>query len=449
MGKLKISDFYLYKWRYPIAYFVFGFSILAFIVVAGLYIPGGLSQQEITSALSSDSLNPHLLFSLHPSQLLFLPYNLLQAATIAVFGFTTFSIKLPSIILAIASAGGILILLSIWFRRNVAIVTSIMVITTGQFLLVAQNGQPAITYIFWAIAVLLTASLIIKQGKLAPFWVIIAFVLAGLSLYMLLNIYVILALAITTILHPHARHILLRETSKVALGIGTALLLIIVSPLVLGMIHDHSIIATMLGIPQHWSSGGQTVLTLLHQYGNFMNPKNGIILQPIYSLGTLLLILLGLFRIFTTKYTTKSYIIIFWLILVLPFVFLHPNLVSITYVPAVLLIAQAVDYLFTSWYRLFPRNPYARIFGLLPLGVLVLGVVVSNVDRYAYGYYYSSDAYTSYSRDLRVLSDRTSKMPASAHVTLLAATDEVSFYQAYSKHQRSVASLDVVSASST
>ncbi|MBP9668111.1 hypothetical protein KBD87_04925, partial [Candidatus Saccharibacteria bacterium] len=84
-----------------------------------------------------------------------------------------------------------------------------------------------------------------------------------------------------------------------------------------------------------------------------------------------------------------------------------------------------------------------------PLGVLVLGVVVSNVDRYAYGYYYSSDAYTSYSRDLRVLSDRISKMPASAHVTLLAATDEVSFYQAYSKHQRSVASLDVVSASST
>lgn len=443
MGMRNVTDFYIYRWRYPIGYTLFALSMMTFLVLAGLFIPGGLSEYEIASALTSDKLNPNLLFALQPDQLLFLPYRLLQAASFALFGFTSFSIKLPSLILAALSAGGILLLLGLWFKRNVAIIASIIAVTMGQFLLVAQSGHAGITYIFWAVCVLLTASLIIKQGKLASIWVVIGFMLAGLSLYMPLNIYVILALMATAIFHPHARHIVMRETSKIPLVIGSVLFLLIISPLVIGIIRDISLLPTLLGIPTEWSSIGENAKDLFQQYVGVYSPDNGLTLQPVYSLGILLLIGLGLYQMFTTKYTTKSYIISFWLILLLPFVVLNPSMVSITFVPVVLLMALGLDYLIRSWYRLFPRNPYARVFGLLPLGVLVVGIVFSNVNRYAYGFHYDKDAYIDYNYDLPLLTNELKRLPDDSQVVLVTSVFEKPFFAAFARHQDYVEQLIV------
>lgn len=443
MGKLQVTDFYLYRWRYPIGYALFFISVVAFLVLAGLFIPGGLSKNELNSALVSDNLNPNTLLSLNPEQLLFLPYRMLQAASIALFGFNSFAIKLPSIILAALSAAGILALLGLWFRRNVAIIGSIIAISMGQFMLVAQSGHAGITYIFWAVAVLLTASLIIQKGKLAGFWVVVGFILAGLSLYMPLNIYVILALLLTAIFHPHARHVILRETSKTPLIIGSILFALIVTPLIIGVVNEPQILFPLLGIPTDWPAVGENARTLFNQYAGFYMPANGLVLQPVYSLGVLLLILLGLYQMFTTKYTTKSYIISFWLLFLVPFVFLNPEMISITFIPVVLLLTQGIEYLIRSWYRLFPRNPYARVFGLLPLAVLVVGITVSNVDRYAYGFHYNKEAYVDYNYDLSILSSELKKLPSNQQVTLLTTAAEKPYYEAYARHQSYILVLKV------
>lgn len=444
MGKLQVTDFYVYRWRYPIGYILFGLSVIALLILAGLFIPGGLSQNEINSALISDNLNPNRLLYLQPSELVFLPYRLLQASSIALFGFTSFSIKLPSILLAVLSAGGIVLLLGIWFRRNVAIITSIIAVTMGQFLLVAQSGHAGISYIFWAVSILLTASLIIQSGKMASFWLIIGFILAGFSLYMPLNIYVVLALLATAIFHPHARHIVLRETSKVPLIIGSILFFIISAPLIVGIFRDYNLLFTLLGIPTDWSAISDNALQLFQQYAAFYVPENGLIIQPVYSLGSWILILLGLYKMFTTKYTTKSYIISFWLLFLVPLVILNPTFVSVTFIPVVLLIAQGVDYLIRSWYRLFPRNPYARIFGLLPLGVVMLGLVVSNIDRFAYGFHYNQAAYTDYNYDISILRRELRKLPKDQHVVLVTNRDEKAMYSAFAAHQRIVKEVKVI-----
>lgn len=444
MGKLQVTDFYIYRWRYVIGYILFGVSVLALLVLAGLFIPGGLSETEIYSALVSDSLNPSTLFALQPADLLFLPYRLLQAASIAVFGFTSFSIKLPSIILAFFSAIGIVILLGLWFRRNVAIMAGIVAVTMGQFLLVAQSGHSGISYIFWAVSVLLTASLIIKRGKLASLWLVIGFILAAFSMYMPLNIYVILALVATAIFHPHARHIVLRETSKTPLIIGTILFFIITAPLMIGIVRETELLYALLGLPVSFSAIGENARQLFLQYASFYVPENGLVIKPVYSLGTTLLILLGLYKMFTTKYTTKSYIISFWLIFLVPFVFLNPGYISVTFIPVVLLIAQGLDHLIRSWYRLFPRNPYARVFGLLPLGVLIVGIVVSNIDRFAYGFHYNTAAYTDYNYDLPLLTKELRKIAKDSQpVTLITSPSELELYRAYSSHQEIIPELTV------
>ena len=51
MGKY-ITDYFLYRWRYILGYGITGLALLGLLVIAGLYVPGGLSDAEMRSASS-------------------------------------------------------------------------------------------------------------------------------------------------------------------------------------------------------------------------------------------------------------------------------------------------------------------------------------------------------------------------------------------------------------
>ena len=443
MVRQKINKFAFYRFRYPLAYFVFAVALATMLLIAGFYLPGGLLDTEIRSALMSDRLNPTMLFNLRPDELVYLPYRLLQAASISLFGISIVGIKLPSIILGFASALGILYLLNLWYHRNVAIVAAMIAVTTSQFLLASQAGQAGIAYIFLTTMILVAASMINRSSAYAKAWIIAGAALAAISLYMPLNIYILIALALTAIVHPHARHVLLKQAPKSILAVGTLVFLAILSPLIVGIANDTSILRRLLGFPESINNIGSNAATLFQNYTSFAAPTTGIVIAPIYGLGLVLLISIGLYRLFSAKYTARSYILSFWLVLLIPLVCLNPSFVSITFVPVVLLIALAVDYLIRSWYVLFPRNPYARIFGLLPLGVLVVGLVVSSVDRYVYGLHYDNAVYQSYSYDLPLLSQSLSSIDENASVLLIVSKKNFDFYKSFANHQEYIKNLTV------
>jgi hypothetical protein len=443
MVREKLSTFAFYRFRYVLAYTLFALALAVMLLVAGFYLPGGLTDTEIRSALISDNLNPAQLFSLQPEQLIYLPYRLLQAATISLFGISVIGIKLPSIILGFASALGILYLLNLWYSRRVAVIAATIAVTTNQFLISSQAGQAGIAYIFMTTMILIAASMIARRSAFAKLWIIAGFILAGISLYMPLNIYIIIALVLTALIHPHARHMLFKQSPKVIVALGSVLFLLIISPLALGVINDISILKTLLGVSENIGNLSRNSSALIQSYTQFHNPTSGDILTPVYGLGLVLLIGLGLYRLISAKYTAKSYIISFWLVFLIPLVCLNPNFVSITFVPVVLLIALAVDYLIWSWYRLFPRNPYARVFGLLPLAVLMVGLVVSSIDRYVYGLHYDRDVYSSYSYDLPILSNKLKTLERGDKVLLIVTTDKVEFYTSFARHQSYVDQIDV------
>lgn len=443
MVREKINKFAFYRLRYALAYTVFAIALATMLLIAGFYLPGGLTDTETQSALVSDNLNPSQLFSLEPEELIYLPYRLLQAGTISLFGISLLGIKLPSIVLGFVSALGLLYLLNLWYRRNVAILVAIIAVTTNQFLLSSQAGQAGIAYIFLTTMILVAASMITRQSAYAKLWVIAGFVLAAISLYMPLNIYVLIALGLTALFHPHARHLLFKSSPKAILAIGTTLFLLLISPLVIGIIKDPSILKTLLGFSENVANLAANAGSLLKNYSQFNNPSTGEVLAPVYGLGLVLLIGLGIYRLISAKYTAKSYILSIWLVLLVPLVCLNPGFVSITFVPVVLIIALAIDYLIRSWYRLFPRNPYARIFGLLPLAVLVIGLVVSNVDRYLYGLHYDRSVYSTYSYDLPLLSKKLRSLDDSSSVELVVAPEHADFYKSFARHQRIVKQLSV------
>lgn len=445
MAKQRLTKFAFYRYRYVLAYTVFGIALAALLILAGLYIPGGLTRTEINSMLISDSVNLAHIFNLPPDQLIYLPYRILQSISLSLFGVSILSIKLPSILLGFASAIGLLYLLNLWYKKNVAIIAAIIAVTTSHFLLASQAGQAGISYIFLTVMVLISASMIARKSTYAKVWALLGFVFAAISLYMPLNIYMLLALVLTAAFHPHARYLVVQESSKIIIAIGSVLSLIIISPLVMGIIHSPSILKRLLGVPSDTGVIFANASEMLSSYFSFMSPSAGKIIIPIYGLGLALLIGVGLYRLFTAKYTARSYLISFWLVALVPLIFLNPDFISITFVPVMLLVALGVDYLISSWYKLFPSNPYARVFGLAPLGILMIGLVLSSIDQYAYGLHYDKAVYSAYSYDLPLLQKKLRSLSDDTSAVLVTTKENKDFYTSYANHQEHIKSLTVVS----
>ncbi len=100
------------------------------------------------------------------------------------------------------------------------------------------------------------------------------------------------------------------------------------------------------------------------------------------------------------------------------------------------MLAAGLTSVVNYWYRLFPRNPYARIMGLIPLVVLVVALIGLGLSRYVYGYHYSPNTVPLFSNDLKLIPSSTDE--------LVVSDDEKPFYAAVSQY-RPFKDMDVVS----
>lgn len=425
-----ISDYFLYRWRYLLGYGVIILMMVGLFAVAWLLIPGGLTVAEMNSAITSSAFS-FSIDALTPASMINLPYHVLQYLSFKAFGMSDLTIKLPSLILGLFSALGILMLLRMWFKQNVAVITTVLVVTTSQFLFLAQDGTPTVLYVFWTVWILVFALMVSRQARGALLWKVGLFIVTALSLYTPLEIYILLALLSAVVLHPHLRYIV-KQLSKGRLAFATVLGLVLLAPLAYALVKQPSLGLQLLGIPTEPLHILTNVKTLFSQYFAFLSPGGQVTITPVYGLGTWLLIVLGVVRLFTTKYTARGYITIAWSILLLPVIIVNPQYVSVTFIPVVLLMAMGVSLLITKWYRLFPRNPYARIAGLVPLAIVIGGMVFSGVDRYMYGYTHIPAVANQFSDDLTLLNKKLADKNLGTTL-LVVAPGEEPFYRAVVK----------------
>lgn len=421
---IDFSTFYIYRWRYYLGYGFIGLLLIGLLVFAGLYTPGGISVGEMTAVVRSSGIDITNLQSLAITNA---PFYLLQDASIHLFGVSDFSIKLPSLVLAFISAAGLILLLRRWFKPRIALLASIIAVTTGQFLFIAQSGTPGILYVLWSVWLLLLGTLIAKDARLRTLWKVLFFIVVALSLYTPLSIYAIVALGIAAVLHPHLRFIV-RQLSKPKLLIAGIIGLIIAAPLILGVVHTPELGLTLLGVPASWPNWGANLSTLVGQYLGFAAQSTTGLMTPVFGLGSMLIIGFGVYKLVRTRDSTQSYLIIIWLICLIPVLVTNPSFTSVTFLPLVLLLATGLESLLGYWYRLFPLNPYARLAGLIPLVVLVGALVLSGLERYVYGYHYDPSTVANFSQDLSLLPKDTKE--------LVVSSDQVAFYQVVATHQK-------------
>jgi hypothetical protein len=430
MGKTLITDFYLYRWRYAIGYTTVILAFVLLLLFAGLYVPGGLNDREMQNLATTAGINFR-----EPESLTIInaPYYLFQKLFLVTLGVTTFTIKLPSLVVAFATGIGAVLLLRRWFRPNIAVLASTIMVTTGQFLFVAQSGTASISYILWAVWLLLAATMITSSSRHKRFWKVLFFIIMPLSLYTPLSIYLVLAIISAALLHPHVRHVLKRMSPTHLAGLGL-ISAVLIAPLAYLIYLRPQLGLQLLGVPEQWPPNFLVnAQELVQQYLNFIAPQSGSLMTPVLGLGSIALIFIGAWQLYKTRYTARSYTMTAWGILLVPILFINPTYTTITFVPFLLLLASGLNFLLRSWYKMFPRNPYARIAGLVPLVVLVSGLVVSGVDRYVYGYHYDPQTATSFSRDLTLFNY---KVKGEYFTQLVVTNKEKPFYDAVAKYNK-------------
>lgn len=424
MSKTRITDFFTYRWRYQIGYGIIIAAFTMLLTFAALYVPGGLSTNEMMAVAQSPELSftrPESLATINA------PYYLLQKALFTVLGVTNFSVKLPALLLAIITGIGAVLLLRQWYRPNVAVLATAIMITTGQFLFVAQLGTASINYILWPVWLLLAGIMVTRSGRSKTIWKILFAALIPLSLYTPLSIYLVGAILSSAILHPHIRLQLRRTAWWQKIGL-ICIILLVLAPLALLIWLKPALAWQLLGIPTVWPIDIMAHLSqLAGQYLSFMTATTGALMTPFVSLGAAILIILGVIRLLETRYTARSYTITAWTVLLIPVIIINPKFTTVTFVPLLLLLASGIDFLLRSWYRLFPRNPYARIAGLIPLTVLVFALIFTGVTRYVYGYHYDPQTVKNFNFDLTLLNYNVRQ---GKPLTLVVSPQERAFYLA-------------------
>lgn len=424
-----ISEWTLYKHRFLIAYS--GLAVLVALLL-GLYqdsLPAGLSVGEQQSVVQSHSLSITQLPT--PQQVVDLPYHALQKITVDLLGVTPFGVRLPSLIFAALTILCLSFIIKRWFKVNVAIVSTMLIVTSTWFLSLARLGTPDIMIPFWTTTLILCATYVSQQTKHWHVWKVLFGLSAALALYTPYMAYLFIATIIAAIAQPHLRY-LIRQSSKVGLTIASFFFLFLLVPLGWGIYNEPSIIRQILAIPANIPEPmqfGQDFLLALVNLGYPLAVSAGTMVTPLISIAVLVLVIIGGIRLLSDFHSVRAYVLLIWLALLIPIIGFTPGNLTVVFVPAMLVMAIGLNLVVRYWYKIFPLNPYARIFGLIPLFVLIFAVMQFNYQRYTYTMLYAPSTGQVFNPDGFLAQKEVSKLAKDVPLTLVVAPADKAFYQ--------------------
>lgn len=400
--------------------------MVAFIGLELSMVPPGLGPSEEKSIIESANVS----FDKLPVNVVDLPYHIVQKFSLDFFGVSPLGVRLPSLTFGGLTAVLIALILRRWFKTNVAIVAALVVLSSSWFIGTLRLGEPAIMVPFWTSLILLAATYIAQETKNWKLWKVVLAFTAALSLYTPFMIYIFLAALLASVSQPHLRY-LVKRSSKFAITVGSFFFVALLLPLGWGIYKSWEQIWQLLAFPQNIPGPMHFGLELVRAGSNLVNPYNvsfGEVLTPLLSLVSLALLIMGGIRLLRDSHSVRAHVLLFWSAILIPVVALNPNNLIVLLVPAMLVMAIGVHLVINYWYRLFPRNPYARVFGLVPLAILVATVVQFNYQRYVFGMTYSQQAVTVFNNDSFLAQKTLKKIEPGKSVTVIVPKGSETLY---------------------
>ena len=365
-----------------------------------LFAQDGLSDAEMESATTSYHLSVTAPID---GNLVDLPYHLLQKLSIRVFGLTAYSIKLPSIVIGFVLGILLILLLNRWFKNNVSLLSSCLVVLSTPFLFLAGSGTPLIMLVFWPTLLLWLGSKIQGERRPKPMYSFLFAIAMAMAIFTPYMIYFAIFCVFFVILQPHLRFVV-RSLPKLPLILTIIIILAGFSAIILNFINQPANIMELIAARNYNISDFMpNIITGFTPVFQWLGESNTIFLAPLIGLPVLALALTGLFSttkgFFASRNSIASLLIIFTVIIT----GLNKDAVVFLILPLSILVAHGLKYLLEKWYGLFPENPYARISALLPLTVLFGIIIVPGLLQYVYGYHYNSEVGSKFDYSLDIV----------------------------------------------
>lgn len=383
-----------------IGYILLGLAFITLLFALPLFAQYGLSEAEMESATSSYALN---IDSPLNGDLVDLPYRALQKASISLFGLTPYAIKLPSVIIGLILGLLLIMLLNRWFKNNVSLLASCLVVLSTPFLFLAGSGTPLIMVVFWSTLLLLLGSKIHGEKRPQPiysFFFALALLFAIFTPYML---YFAIFCVLFVVSQPHLRFIV-KSLPKIPLVLVGILVISGITALAMNAINHPDVIMELLFAKDfEFSNFFPNIVAGVAPLMAWHDGVKSVFLAPLVSLPALALALIGLFS--TTKGFFASRNSIATLLIIFTFIVTGfcPDMIIFFILPLAILIAHGLKYLLEKWYGLFPENPYARVAAIVPLTILFAIMLVPGLLQYVYGYRYNPDIANEFRYDLAIL----------------------------------------------
>ena len=424
MKKIIISKLFLYRYRFVIGYIVLGLIFIALLVLLPFIAQRGLSTEEINSATKSFYLGKEKILS---GDLVNLPYYVLQKYSIVFLGLTPFAIKLPSIVIGLFLGLLLILLLNRWFKSNVSLLASCLVVLSTPFLFLAGSGTPLIMLVFWPTLLLWLGSKIHGEKKPKPFYLFLFSLALLVAIFTPYMVYFAIFCVLFVLFQPHLRF-LIKGSSKLLLVFMSLLVLGGFAVLGFGIYKNPEMVAELF-----WSKNFQlsdflnNISMALAPVFSWHHSVESVFLSPLVSLPIFALALVGLFSttkgFFASRNSIASLLLVFCVIIA----GFNPNAVVFAILPFAILVAHGIKYLLEKWYGLFPENPYARIFALLPLTIMFAAIIVPGLLQYIYGYRYNPTVANRFSYKLSVINENVKEGE-------LFVFDNYDFYKILERH---------------
>ncbi len=426
--KKRTKQFFLYHHRIGLGYILLGLIFVALLTFLPTISPNGLTESEMNSAIAASELETNFM---QTGNIIDLPYHTLQKASLHFFGLSLWSIKLPSIIIAVFAAFFIILLLNRWFKNDVAVIASILTTLSTAFLFLAGNGTPIIMYVFWLALILWLGSKIVGNDHVHPLLVITLFLSLALSAYTPHLFYVTIAIAIAGITHPHLRFGL-KQLNLGQLILCFSIFFLTISPLVVGCFVKSDNIRQLLFMPD-FSIGGfvQNISNAFAPFFSFSLVYNSVYLAPLFGLATVVIVIIGILasvgKMFTSRNTVVSLLVIYAIIIS----GLNGNVAISIIIPIAVMTAAGIESIINKWYSLFPENPYAHLLGLIPLITVIGMITISSQTHYVFGYHYAPRVVDNFNDDLVIISNHIS---TDTPIVVTDETQNANFYRLLSKY---------------
>ena len=356
-------------------------GLTAFVAILGYHIGTlltGASPKEIATVTTVHSLKN---LSLDPT---FIIYKAAQQAINLFSANTVHNTRLLSTAFAVITMLLFYYVLRHWQGTKIAVLGSVMLVTSSWFLTYARMATPDITYIL--LTMLTFAYVIWAKNSNHESLVLLAGSLLLVTLIYTPGFIWFVVMALIWQRKQIKQKVI--DSSKSAI-FALTLILILLLPLCYSIFRELNIINTLLSLPTNISvlpsNFVQNFISIIRSltFGSQKDASLGLLGEPLIDIFTCAMLLIGVSDCFTERKLDRTKMIFGLLIFSVLLVSLGGVAGYAILLPIIYILASiGLGRLLGNWYIVFPRNPVARNIGLgLIIGMITL-VSYYHLTRY-------------------------------------------------------------------